>query len=53
MATRKQDAKILVNGIDLTPIFDRASVSIDRGLRAHFAETRKALKRLDAHSESI
>jgi hypothetical protein len=47
VAKSKQAAKILVNGIDLTSVFKNASIPMDRGLRAHFAETRQALGRLE------
>lgn len=47
MAKTKHAAKILVSGINLTPVFRDASVTIDQGLRAHFSETRKALQKLE------
>jgi hypothetical protein len=47
MAKTRQAAKILVNGLNLTPVFKGASVTIDRGLRMHFSETRKALSQLE------
>jgi hypothetical protein len=39
--------KILINGINLTPIFKGISVSLDAGLRAHFTEMRKTLSQLE------
>ena len=47
MATRKQAAKIIVNGIDLTTVFRRASIPVDRDLRAHFKQMRKSLAELE------
>jgi hypothetical protein len=47
MAKKRQAAKILVNGVNLTPVFRDTSVKIDRGLRAHFSETRKALSQME------
>ena len=47
MAKSSLDEKILLNGVDLTTVFRNASVPMNRGLRAHFADTRKALDRLE------
>jgi hypothetical protein len=47
MAKTKRAVKIVVNGLNLTPVFRNASVSIDRGLREHLAQTRKALDQLE------
>ena len=47
MAKTKRAVKIVVNGINLTPVFRNASVSIDRGLREHLAQTREALDQLE------
>jgi hypothetical protein len=47
VAKSRSEVKILLNGVDLTPVFRNASVPMNRGLRAHFVDTRKALDRLE------
>jgi hypothetical protein len=42
-----QAQKILINGINLTPIFKGISVSVDAGLRTHFSDMRKTLNQLE------
>lgn len=45
--------KILFNGLNLTPVFKGRSVTVDAGVRAHFAEVREALKQLERAREAL
>lgn len=48
-----QAQKILFNGLNLTPVFKGRSVSVDAGVRAHFAEVREALNQLERAREAL